>query len=116
MAAAVYNFTLEQGTTYDQTLTWKTQADVPINLTGSTARMQLRQSPESSTALLNLTTENGGITLGGSAGTVRLLITATQTALLTFNVAVYDLEIVSSSGVVTRLMKGSITLDPEVTK
>ncbi len=88
----------------------------PVDLTGFTARMQIRESLESTTTLEELTTENGGITLGGTAGTVALLISATDTAALDFSTAVYDLELISGAGIVTRLLYGDITLAEEVTR
>jgi hypothetical protein len=45
---------------------------VAINLTGYTARMQVRSTLESAEALIELTTANGRIALGGSAGTITL--------------------------------------------
>lgn len=88
----------------------------PVDLTGFTARMQIRESLESTTTLEELTTENGGITLGAAAGTVALLISATDTAALDFSTAVYDLELISGAGIVTRLLYGDITLAEEVTR
>jgi len=88
----------------------------PVNLTGYTARLQIRETVEATDTLLSLTTENGGITLGGTAGTITLLASATATAALDFVNAVYDLEVISGSGVVTRLLHGTVTLSKEVTR
>lgn len=88
----------------------------PINLTGYTARMQIREDITSGTVLISLTTENGGITLGGVFGTITLLIMASVTAAIAWTTAVYDLEIISPSGIVTRLVEGRITVSPEVTR
>lgn len=88
----------------------------PVDLTGYTARMQIRATLEDATVLVSLTTENGGITLGATAGTIALLITAAATTLLTFSNAVYDLEIISAGGIVTRLLSGNIILSKEVTR
>jgi len=88
----------------------------PVNLTGFTARMQIRETVESTTILHTMTTENGGITLGGTAGTIALLISATDTAALTFDAGVYDLEIISAGGVVTEVMAGAVLLGDEVTR
>lgn len=88
----------------------------PVNLTSYTARMQIRETVETTTTLVELTTENGGITLGGAAGTITLLIAATATDDLDFETAVYDLELISGSGVVTRLLYGDVTLVSEVTR
>lgn len=90
--------------------------NTPIDLTGYTARMQIRSDVDSDTVLVSLTTENGGITLGGTDGTVTLLISATATAALTWDEGVYDLELVSSGGVATRLVSGRIAVSDEVTR
>lgn len=116
MTAAAHNITIEQGATFQLNLLWKGSNDVPINLTGYTARMQVRQKHTSDTALLNLTTENGGIVLGGAAGTIAVTAAATATDDLSVKTAVYDLELVSGGGVVTRLIEGCVTITPEVTR
>jgi hypothetical protein len=66
--------------------------------------------------VLTLTTENGKISLGGTAGTITLNLTATETAAITQSSLAYDLELVSAGGVVTRLVEGQINLTPEVTR
>lgn len=88
----------------------------PVDLTGYTARMQIRETLDATIILATLTTENGGITLGGAAGTIDLLLDAAATALLDFTNAVYDLELVDTAGVVTRLLSGAVTLSKEVTR
>lgn len=87
----------------------------PVNLTGFTARMQIRETIESTTTLVSLT-EASGITLGGTAGTIGITIAATATALLDFDSAVYDLEVVSAGGIVTPVAYGNVYLNDEVTR
>lgn len=115
--AGEYNFTIEQGVTLEKTFTYY-QADgtTPVNLTGYTARMNARDRIEDSTKVIDLTTENGGIELGGVAGTVTLLLTAAQAAALTFDDAVYDIELIPASGAVERFLQGRIMLSKEVTR
>lgn len=88
----------------------------PVTLAAYTARMHIRRAVESATSLLALTTENGRITIDDTAKTITLLIAATDTDDLSFTTAVYDLEMVSSGGVVTQLLKGDVTLVTEVTR
>lgn len=88
----------------------------PVNLTGYTARMDIRETREDTDPLLSLTTENGGITLGGVNGQISLLISATDTAALDVDTAVYDLELISAGGIVTRLVSGNIVVSKEVTR
>lgn len=117
MAAAKLKLLIEQGATFRKTLTWKSGTPlVPVDLTGCTARMQFREEIASAEPLITLTTENNGIVLGGTAGTIELVITATATAAITWTEAVYDLEIVFASGDVWRLVYGPVTVSPEVTR
>ena len=111
-----YNITCDQGATFKRTITWTNQARVPYNLTGYTARMQVRSTAASSTVILELTTANSRITLGGAAGTVNLLVAANITAALTSGLYVYDLELVSGGGEVTRLIEGNFNVKAEVTR
>jgi hypothetical protein len=115
MAAGVWNIVIEQGGTFSNTVTWKDGSGVAVNLTGYTARMQIRKNPDSFVTLVEITTENGGITLGGAAGTIALLITAAVTATLPAGPAKYDLELISGS-TVTKLLKGDVSILPEVTR
>jgi len=124
MLAGIYNITCQQGSTFGRTLTFKypdpasPSADptyLPWNLTGYTARMQVRRTIDSSTTLISLTTENGRISLGGASGIIELNITAADTATITSS-GVYDLEIIASNGVVSRILQGDFTLSPEVTR
>lgn len=115
MVAGIYNnFIIEQGATFGHVLTWKDSSGTAINITGYTARMKIKKNYDASTSLIDLTTENGRISLGGAAGTITLTISASDTDSLTQGVYVYDLEMVSGS-TVTRLLQGSINVVRQVT-
>jgi hypothetical protein len=114
--AGTYNMTCNQGATLQRTITWTDPAKNEINLTGYTARMHVRTAANANTTILELTTENGRITLGGTAGTVTLNVAANTTANLTAGLYVYDLEVVSGGGVVTRLIEGNFNVKAEVTR
>lgn len=109
-----FQLDIKQGATLDYTWTW-TSGGTVVNLTGCTARMQGRTSVGATTTIFSLTTENGGITLGGTAGTISILLTDEQTALITES-GVYDIEIEFASGVVRRILEGAFILSPEVTR
>lgn len=115
MSAGIYNDTLDQGATYNLVLVYKNANDTPINLNGYSAYMQLRENFDSATADLTLSTANGGIVIDGALGKLTITATATQTAALTSDYYLYDLEIVSDS-VVTRLLQGQLTVNSEVTR
>ena len=115
MLAGTYKITCDQGATFERVITVKDSTGTPMNLTGYTARMQVRREIESSTTLVELTTQNGRITLGGAAGTITLSMNAATTAAIE-DEGVYDLEIISSGGAVHRVLKGRFVLDLEVTR
>jgi len=103
-----------QGANFDYQLTW-TVAGSAVNVTGYSARMQVRQYAESTATVLSLV--NGtGITLGGTAGTIALSAVATATSAIEAGQYVYDLELVSGAGYVTRLVEGSFIVYAEVTR
>ena len=111
MSAGYHHFIIEQVATFGQTLTLKDASSTLVNLTGySSAEMDLRDNPESSTTIFTLTTGNSRIALGGTAGTVTLTISATDTANLAVGDGVYDLEITNSSGNVYRIMEGTYSV------
>jgi hypothetical protein len=107
------NFLCPQGSTFTRTLTYKID-DSPVDLTGYEARLQVREYHYSDDFVVNLT-DNDGITLGGSAGTIDIVIDATTTQDLVPGSYVYDLELVVGS-TVTRLVEGKFTVTPEVTR
>jgi len=132
MAAGKYNFIIEQGATTNFEIVYKDSSGNPIDLTGYTARMDLRATPGASTSYLTLSSSLGpcgtGLNMSGSgglsaskpltSGSIGVYISAASSSALTFTEASYDLEIVSGSGncaVVTRLVEGKVTLSKEVT-
>ncbi len=119
MAAGLYDLYIEQGATFTKIITWKDSAGDPIDLTGFVARMQIRQTISASAVLYSATTENGGITLGGAAGTITITFPAADTAAFSFVTGVYDLELASSAlagAEVTRLLEGGVVVSKEVTR
>lgn len=126
MPAATYNITADQGSTWNPPA-WihKDSTGALVNLTGYTARMQVRESYSSEIVVLELTTENGGITLGGAAGTIAMLATAAQMAALVIPDSgagtppskrfVYDFELVNGA-VVKRKLQGAFIVTREVTR
>lgn len=115
MNAGRWDFKLEQGITFSKTITYSDSADALVNLTGYTARMKIKESKECSTALVSLTTENGGITLGGASGTIVLSISDSETQALDFETGVYDLKIIDGSSDKTRLLEGDVIFSKGVT-
>lgn len=86
-----------------------------LDITGYTAKMQMRPEPNDATAVLTLTTENGGISIVGPTGQITMFATATQTYAIDEGPYYYDLEIYSGPNV-TRVIQGQIVVSAEVTQ
>lgn len=115
MPAATYNIVADQGATFSRVITWKTTAGTPVDLTGYTAKMQVRVTYSSPSAVLTLSTAAGSIVLGGALGTITITGAASSMT-MDGNNYVYDLELTSSGGAVTRLVMGNFTVRAEVTQ
>jgi hypothetical protein len=113
--AGTYNITMDQGAQWTLTVVYEDSNGNPIDLTGYTAKMQLRRKFDSSTAVLTLQSPSSGIVITPLTGTLQLTATTAQMLLIEGGIYVYDLEI-SLGSVVTRLMMGSATVRSEVTK
>lgn len=110
-----YNYRLTQGDTFQNTPVWKINS-VPVNVTGYTARMQIRRSIASTDKLIELTTENGRITVDGVNGMFTLYISPTDTAALPSGTWVYDFEVFAPNGTTTTLLEGGFVIDPQVSR
>ena len=122
MLAGTYNITCEQGSTFSRVITVEypdpndASSMLPFNFTGYTGRMQIRRTIESSVVMIELTTANSGIQYTNAAsGELTVRMTAVQTAALETS-GVYDLEIISSGGLVSRVIQGTFSLSLEVTR
>lgn len=114
--AGLYNITCDQGATFQRSISWTDSAKNPYDLTSYTARMQVRPNVSSTSVILELTTGNGRITLTSTEWNVNLLVAANVTANLTPGLYVYDLELVSGGGVVSRIIEGNFKVKAEVTR
>lgn len=115
IAPGILNLTFSQGATWKLSMTYTSGDGQPIDLTDYTARMQARISYNSPDAVLDLQ-DGAGINLGGTAGTIELLVPADQTEDIAAKQYVYDLEIESPSFEVSRVVQGTLIVTPEVTR
>lgn len=90
--------------------------NAPVDLTGYTARAQIRETAESTIPIISLTSGvDGGITIDPATASIELVIDAVTTASYATEEAVWDLELVNGSEV-ERIAYGSVTLSTEVTR
>lgn len=91
----------------------------PVDMTNFTARMKIKNKVGgtvlASTEAADTPLDIIEITIDNAAKTITLSISATDTEAITWTRGVYDLEMVSQSGIVTELLTGNITVSKEVT-
>jgi len=112
----VYNVRFAKGATWKLAFTWydknaTTGVKTAKNLTGYTAKLQIRRS---GTAILTTSTALNTITLGGTAGTVVSIASATLTGACDAGSAEWAIELTSSGGEVTEVLRGQAMIEPEI--
>lgn len=113
---AVYDFCINQGTDLTVPLVLTDATGEPVDLEGYTAAMQIRTLVESPEAVDTLTTGNGRILLEADQGKLTLKFPNEVTALFPAQQMVYDVEITSGGGEITRILQGKVSVSPEVTR
>ena len=111
MSAGTYNFIIDQGATFTRQLTVKENNSV-MDLTGYSVASKMRSTHDSSTVVGTFTCTISN----ASGGIITVSMSSSITAAIEEAIYVYDLEITSGAGIVTRLLQGQITVNPEVTR
>ena len=109
--AIVSNLTIDQGSTFQATIDVTDVEDNILVLTGYTVAAQLRKTYDSNTA-----TNFTGSVSNAALGQVTVSLTSTQTNALVAGRYVYDVEITSAGGTVTRVVEGQLEVTPGVTQ
>lgn len=111
-----YSFVIDQGADWYLNIAYKDSNGAAIDLTGYTAAMQFRLTMSSATTAISLTSSSG-IVITPLTGNLAIRATAAQTAALDDSAKYdYDLEITSSTGIVTRLIQGVASVSSQVTR
>ena len=111
--AALTNLLIEQGATFNSTISLFNSDDTVFDLTGHTAAGQIRKSYSSSSASATFTIS---FSTDRTEGQITLSLTPTQTAALDEGRYVYDIETTASDSTVTRVLQGTVTVSPNVTR
>jgi hypothetical protein len=122
MRAVRYDLYIEKGATFSRVFRYKDANGVAIDLTGYVARMKVRAPDHAGDVVagFDLSVENSPpeITIDGEAGEVAVEIAdeITEAVDSATCAGVYDLEIESPAGKVTRLVEGKVRFSPEATR
>jgi hypothetical protein len=104
------NLVIDQGTDYKVTLNVENLNSMAANLVGYTAAAKMKKYYTSSKSYIF------GATIDPADGTVELTMDANTTHKITAGRYVYDCEVRSPGGTITRLIEGIVTVTPQVTK
>lgn len=104
------NIVIDQGSDYELKVNVENINNVSANLVGYTATAQMRKYHTSS-RYYTFNTE-----VDAANGIVTLAMTANTTTKITPGRYLYDCELKSEDGVVTRLIEGIVTITPQITK
>lgn len=102
------NIVIDQGSTFETVILLADESGSDLDVTGYSARGQMRRHYTSSNAVnFTCTLANGSLTIS---------LTAEQTADIVPGRYVYDVEIVDDENKVSRVVEGIVTVTPEVTR
>lgn len=113
MPAANYEMNIEQGVDFELPLVFS-NGGVPMNLVGYSFRMQIRDYE--GVVIFDGSTSNGKLLLNTSNSTLTINISSAETSSFNFEFAKYDLEMVTPTSKVTRIIQGEVNLSKEVTR
>ena len=107
------NFRMNQGASWAKVITIKDETGLtPIDLTGALIRGQMRASYASAAIVASFV----GTVIDATNGICGISLTAATTAAIPAATYYYDVEWVTATGIVTRILEGKIIVRPEVTK
>jgi hypothetical protein len=130
MIAGIYNMTCEQGSTFLRVFKIE-QPDLLADPTGNTfenydlschsARMQIRRTADSDYVIINVNSSSASapgrleVNPASANNQIHVFLSDAVTASITTS-GVYDLEVIAPNGFVSKVVRGTFTLIPEVTK
>lgn len=115
MSAGIKDIEIEVGATFKMDVLWKDPQGAPRDNTGYSAHMQIRKKYGDPVVILEFSTADASIVLDGANGYIHVIGLADLTEDVTQRYGVYDLKLFSPTGIVYRILKGSVDFDPEAT-
>ena len=109
------NFEVDQNATFSFIVEYKDDNDNAIDLSGASAKMQVRDTKGGTKLAVTLTSPSGGITIDGPSGKLTVKMTPTQTSKIFYPKSSYDVMVVDSNGNKIKLLEGFMTPNRSVT-
>jgi hypothetical protein len=109
------NFEVDQNATFSFVIEYKDNNGNAIDLTGSSAKMQVRDIAGGTKLAVSLTSPSGGIVIDPALGKLTIKLTPTQTNKLFYPKSSYDIMLIDSNANKTKLLEGFMSLSRSVT-
>ena len=110
------NFEVDQNATFSFIVEYKDNNGLPIDLTGASAKMQVRDTKGGAKLAFTLTSPStGGIAIDAALGKLTLKMTPTQTNKLFYPKSSYDIMVTDSNSNKIKLVEGFLSLSRSVT-
>ncbi len=104
------NLVVDQGSTFTAAVDLVDASGTVFNLTNYTVAAQMRKNYTSNTAVTFSASHNA------TGGQISLALSAATTATIEPGRYLYDVEVTSSGGTVTRVVEGIVTVTPGITR
>lgn len=109
-----HNLNIIKGSVFTKTVYVKDVDKNPADLSGYTAKMQIRKSNQ---LIVELSTANARIDITPLEGKITLSISSADTKAITnTGIAQYDLDLIDASGETNTVMSGVVSIVEEVTQ
>lgn len=113
MAAGKYNMLIQQGVSYNQTITLKDSiTGTPVDISGCSAAAMIRGNYNDVEPAAIFTTFIGS----GTDGAIQISLTPSQTSNIAIERGLYDIELTYPNGTKDRILQGNVVISKEVTK
>ena len=109
------NWEVDQNATFSFIVDYKDPDGTAIDLTGASAKMQVRDTKGGAKLAVTLTSPSGGIALDAPNGKLTIKLTPTQTNKLFYPKSSYDIMVIDSNANKIKLLEGFMTLNRSVT-
>lgn len=109
------DFEVDQGVSFSRKIFVTDDEGLAVNLSGFSAKMQVRQYVGHPDVITELSTENSRLGINLLDNSVTISLTNTETAALSFNEMSYDLFVINGSSTI-KVCFGKIRLRESVTK
>jgi hypothetical protein len=114
--AGRYDLIIDKGSTWERTLILKYDDDTRVDLSGFYAELDIRVTEFSEEVEIQLDSNSPTILLGGTSGTITLILSPSITEAFTTPVGKYDLKLIAPDNTTEFILYGTVKINQTVTR